>query len=156
MYKALRKQRAWWMQARQQEEEETAEVRWARALRLPRAGTAALPQAVGSATSYICSGRQNRPWGALCPRPAQGQLQSACKPPCRWVSTPRSSSLELGLTHSEHKLVKGSGEERRGWHQGWKGACTDQSSSSRTRWVGSGGTAPGSSEATQLVCSATE
>jgi hypothetical protein len=63
-------------------------------------------------------GRQNGPQGELWPKPEHGQLQSAYKPPCCRVFTPRSSSLELGLILSEHKLGERAGEERRRLRRG--------------------------------------
>lgn len=82
---------------------------------VPPAGTAAHPWGDGKChIAYPFPADRTGPRGALCPRPARGQLQSPSKPPCRRLCTPRSGSLELGLTLSEHKLLKGRGEERRG------------------------------------------
>lgn len=86
---------------------------------VPPAGTAAHPWGDGKChIAYPFPADRTGPWGALCPRPACGQLQSPSEPPCRRACTPRSGSLELGLTLSAHRLLKGSGEEKRGSHQG--------------------------------------
>lgn len=93
------------------------EVKSARALCSLGAASSPSPGGGGCHIGYPFWQTERAP-GRAVPRPALGQLQSACKPPCHWVFTPRSSSLELGLTHSEHKLVKGSGEERRAHTRG--------------------------------------
>lgn len=84
-------------------------------------------------------GQQIGPQAGLWPKPEHGQLQSACRPPCRWVFTPRSSSLELGLTLSEYKLGDGSGKRGENGTRGRNDMHRPRPSSRTWQEEGSGG-----------------